>query len=51
MEQAKELLMLRHGITEPEAHRMMQKYAMDHGMRMTDCAARILSMAGEKDLL
>ena len=51
VEQAKELLMLRHGITEPEAHRMMQKYAMDHGMRMTDCAARILSMAGEQDLL
>ena len=42
VEQAKRLLMKRHGITEPEAHRALQKFAMDHGVKMADFAARIL---------
>ena len=42
VEQAKRLLMRRHGITEPEAHRAMQQYAMRHGMKMSDYAAEII---------
>ena len=42
VEQAKELLMARDGITEPEAHRAMQQYAMRHGMKMADYARQIL---------
>ena len=42
VEQAKRLLMERHGITEPEAHRALQQYAMRHGMKMSDYAAEII---------
>lgn len=42
VEEAKKLLMRRHGITEPEAHRALQRYAMNHGLKMADYAARIL---------
>ena len=42
VEQAKELLMAREGITEPEAHRAMQQYAMRHGMKMADYARQII---------
>ena len=42
VEQAKKLLMKRNGITEPEAHRAMQQYAMNHGMKMADYAAQIV---------
>lgn len=42
VEQAKKLLMSRERITEPEAHRMLQRFAMDHGMKMTECAEMIL---------
>ena len=42
VEQAKRLLMKRHGITEPEAHRALQQYAMNHGVKMAEYAARIL---------
>lgn len=42
VEQAKRILMARHGVTEPEAHRAMQQYAMHHGMKMADYAAEIL---------
>ena len=42
VERAKRLLMKRHRITEPEAHRTLQQYAMNHGVRMADYAAQIL---------
>ena len=42
VEQAKEFLMRQRGLTEPEAHHLLQKYAMDHGMKMADYAADIL---------
>ena len=32
VEQAKALLMRKHGLTEPEAHRALQQFAMRHGM-------------------
>ena len=42
VDQAKRLLMKQHGITEPEAHRALQQYAMNHGVKMADYAAQIL---------
>ena len=42
VEQAKEILMRQRGLSEPEAHHLLQKYAMDHGMKMADYAADIL---------
>ena len=42
VEQAKRRLMEQQGITEPEAHRFLQQYAMNHGVKMTDYAAQIL---------
>ena len=45
-EKAKELLMRRHSLSEAEAHRMLQRYAMDHGMKMTEWAERILKTSG-----
>ena len=45
IEQAKACLMERDGLTEPEAHHHLQKYAMDHGMKMADYAARVLRSA------
>ena len=42
VEAAKKLLMRQHGITEPEAHRALQQYAMRHGMKMADYAAEII---------
>ena len=42
VEQAKRLLMEQKGLTEPEAHRAIQQYAMRHGMKMADYAREIL---------
>ena len=42
VEQAKEILMKQKGLTEPEAHHMLQKYAMDHGIKLSDYAADIV---------
>ena len=42
VEKAKEILMRQRGITEPEAHHLLQKYAMDHSMKMVDFAADIV---------
>ena len=42
VEQAKQILMKQRGLTEPEAHHLLQKYAMDHGVKMTDYAADIV---------
>lgn len=42
VEEAKALLMRKLQLTEPEAHHLLQKQAMDHGVRMTEYAARII---------
>lgn len=43
--QAKALLMDRHGMTEEQAHRFLQKKSMDNGAKLTDTARMVL--AGE----
>ncbi len=50
VEQAKKLLMAQHGITEPEAHRALQQYAMNHGMKMAEYAAEILKASKETEM-
>lgn len=42
VDRAKALLMRREGLTEPEAHRRMQQYAMRHNIKMTDYANALL---------
>ena len=42
VERAKKTLMRKQGLSEAEAHRAIQKYAMDHGMKMAEYAERIL---------
>ena len=41
--EAKALLMDRHGMTEEEAHRFLQKQSMDHGAKLTDTARLVLA--------
>ena len=43
VEQAKKLLMKQQGITELEAHRAMQQYAMNHGIKTIEYAEQILN--------
>ena len=47
VDRAKMVLMKTKGLSEPEAHRAMQQYAMNHGMKMAEFAAQILKNAGE----
>ena len=47
VERAKAVLMKQKGLSEPEAHRTMQQYAMNHGIKMAEFAAQILKNAGE----
>lgn len=42
VERAKALLMQRDGLTESQAHRRMQQYAMTRGVKMTDYANQLL---------
>ena len=49
VEKAKELLMKQHGITEPEAHRTLQRYAMNHGMKMAEYAEQIIKLSKGTD--
>ena len=42
IDRAKAKLMQAHGLSEPDAHRQMQLYAMRHNMRMTDYARELL---------
>lgn len=42
IQRAKARLMARHGLSEPEAHHLLQKGAMDNGMKMADFAAGVL---------
>ena len=44
IEQAKALLMERHHMTEPEAHRYLQKRAMDNGCDIVETAQMVLSL-------
>ena len=39
---AKNVLMDRNGMTEPEAHRWMQKYSMDHGLNLMETSETVL---------
>ena len=48
VDQAKKLLMHKHGLSEPEAHRMLQRNSMRHGMKMSEYASRILGSASEE---
>lgn len=41
--QAKAVLMDRHGMTEDQAHRFLQKQSMDNGAKLTDTARLVLS--------
>ena len=41
--QAKAVLMDRHGMTEDQAHRFLQKQSMDNGARLTDTARMVLA--------
>lgn len=43
--QAKQLLMDRHGMTEPQAHRFLQKASMDRGARLAQTAQLVLESA------
>lgn len=43
IDQAKALLMDRHGMTEEQAHRFLQKKSMDNGAKLTDTARMVLS--------
>ncbi|MCI8843702.1 MAG: ANTAR domain-containing protein [Oscillospiraceae bacterium] len=42
VERAKELLMAQSGVTEAQAHRMLQKRSMDRGARLADTARKVL---------
>ena len=44
IERAKEILQQRHCMTEPEAHRYLQKCAMDSGTDMLETAEMIISL-------
>ncbi len=43
--EAKAILMDRHHMTEPEAHKYLQKYAMDSGTDLLETAEMIISLA------
>ena len=43
VEQAKAILMKQLHLTEPEAHHLLQKQAMDHSVKMAEYAARIVA--------
>lgn len=47
VEEAKALLMERENLTEAEAHRRIQQYAMNHGIKMYEYAAQILQSSGK----
>ena len=47
VDRAKAVLMAQQGISEPEAYRAMQRYAMNRGIRMENYARQILEKAGE----
>ena len=48
VEKAKRMLMRRGHLTEPQAHRALQAFAMNHGLRMVDYARQILEIMQEE---
>jgi len=48
IERAKMLLMERNGLTEPEAHRYLQKASMDNGTGVVETAGMIMSLMSER---
>jgi response regulator NasT len=48
VEQDKAILMMRLHLTEPEAHHLLQKQAMDHSTKMAEYAARIVEQDKQK---
>lgn len=48
VEKAKRLLMNRQKLSEAEAHRAMQQYAMNHGMKMTEYAIKVIAWYEEE---
>ena len=49
IEQAKKILMKQLHLTEPEAHHLLQKQAMDHSTKMAEYAARIVEQENSKE--
>ena len=49
VKEAKEILMRRNGLTEPQAHRIMQQHAMRSGIKMADYAAQILKASADPE--
>ncbi len=49
VEQAKLILMKQLHLTEPEAHHLLQKQAMDHSIKMAEYAARIVAREQQKN--
>ena len=47
VEEARQLLMEEQHLSEPEAHRCIQQYAMHPGLKMADCAARIIEASAD----
>ena len=45
--ETKALLMARQSMTEPQAHRALQRYAMDRGIKMTAAAEEFLRKAAD----
>ena len=49
VEQAKRFIMEKQKLSEKEAHRLLQQYAMNHGMKMADYAAQILRVSSKAE--
>ncbi len=49
VERAKAVLMRQNHLTEPEAHRTLQQYAMNHGVKMAEYALQILETSRETE--
>ena len=49
VEKAKAILMKQLHLTEPEAHHLLQKQAMDHSTKMAEYAARIVEQNKQKE--
>ena len=47
VERAKAVIMARKGLSEPEAHRLMQRGAMNSGIKLTEYAAQVLRQQGD----
>ena len=48
VDRAKDLLMEKKGLSEEEAHRLLQKRSMDGGLRMTQAARQVIGEIGDR---